>query len=94
MATSSSDSNNNIAYTNEWYGVFFYKRDPIRGAILAVWIYALCTLCLRFLARRRSKAGFWYDDWLLIPAIVSIDISISSLSTNYDISSQQQCWAI
>ena len=94
MATSSSDFNNNIVYTNEWYGVFFYERGPIRGAILAIWVYALFTLCLRFLARRLSKAGFWYDDWLLIPAIVSIDITIPSLSTNYNISSQQQCWAI
>ena len=55
----------------DWYGVFFYKRVPIRGSALALWFYALFKLCLRFLSRRLSKAGFWYDDWLLTPAMVS-----------------------
>ena len=56
-----------------WYGVFFYERGAIRGSVLALWCYALLGLSLRFFARRLTKAGFWYDDWLLIPAIVSKD---------------------
>lgn len=59
---------------DERYAVFFYKRDLIRDSILALWFYALLGLCLRFLARRLSKTSFWYDDWLLIPAILSATV--------------------
>lgn len=79
---------------NDLYGVYVYKRGLIRGSILAVWFYALLGLCLRFLARRLSKAGFWYDDWLLIPAIVSNDLRLRIWSTDSNVSSQQRCWAI
>ena len=43
----------------------------IHGSIIATWALALITVCLRFIARRLSNAGFWYDDWLLVPATVS-----------------------
>ena len=42
------------------------------GIIIAIWLIALIAVCLRFLARRLSKARLWYDDWLIIPATVSI----------------------
>ena len=42
------------------------------GSIIATWLIALIAVCLRFLARRLSKAGLWYDDWLVIPAAVRI----------------------
>ena len=74
--TTSVQFSSGDAYIDDWYGVFFYKRGLIRGSVLALWFYALLGLCLRFLARRRSKADFWYDDWLLIPAIVSNDITL------------------
>lgn len=45
-------------------------RNRVRGAVLATWLLALVTLFLRFSARRISSAGFWYDDGLLIPALV------------------------
>ena len=32
---------------------------------------ASIAVCLRLAARRLSKAGFWYDDWLMVPAPVS-----------------------
>lgn len=38
--------------------------------ILATWALAVIAICLRFLARQLSKAGLWYDDWLMIPATV------------------------
>ena len=44
----------------------------IQGSILATWALAVIAVCLRFLARRLSKAGLWYDDWLIVPATVSI----------------------
>ena len=43
-----------------------------QGAIILLWAMALIAVGSRFLARRLSKAGLWYDDWLMIPAIVSI----------------------
>lgn len=46
------------------------ERSRVRGVALATWILALVTLSLRFVARRMSSAGFWYDDGLLIPAVV------------------------
>lgn len=44
----------------------------LRGIIISTWAIALVAVCLRFLARRLSKAGLWYDDWLMLPATVSI----------------------
>ena len=82
--------NADAADIGDWYGVFFYEKGPIRGSALALWFYALLGLCLRFLARRLSKAGFWYDDWLLIPAIVSNDIKLQIWSADLNLSSQQR----
>lgn len=42
----------------------------IQGSILATWTLAVIIVCLRFFARRLSKVGLWYDDWLMIPATV------------------------
>lgn len=44
----------------------------MQGPIIGTWTLALITVCLRYFARKISKAGFWYDDWVMIPAIVSI----------------------
>ena len=46
------------------------EQGRIKGSIAAVWSLAVITVLLRFSSRRLSKAGLWYDDWLLIPAIV------------------------
>ena len=87
-------SNTKATSLDDWYGVFFYERGAIRGSVLALWFYAVLGLCLRFLARRLSKAGFWYDDWLLIPAIVSDDMEFRIWSTDMIVSSQQRYYAI
>ncbi len=42
----------------------------IRGSIIATWILAFIAVALRFIARRLSKAGLWYDDIMIIPALV------------------------
>ena len=44
----------------------------IKGSIIATWALAVIAVGLRFVARRLSKARFWYDDWLILPATVSI----------------------
>ena len=43
----------------------------LRVISIVTWAVALSMVCLRFTARRIGKAGFWYDDWLMIPAAVS-----------------------
>ena len=43
-----------------------------QGIIILSWAIALLAVSSRFLARRLTKAGLWYDDWLMIPAMVSI----------------------
>lgn len=51
----------------------------LRVGIIATWAIALTTVCLRYLTRRLSNVGLWYDDWLMIPATVSISqMTISS----------------
>lgn len=42
----------------------------IQGSIIATWILAFIAVTLRFVARRLSKAGLWYDDFMIIPALV------------------------
>lgn len=54
------------------------ENTRIRGSIIGTWALALIAVCLRFFARRRSKAGFWYDDWLMVPATVSRPKEINS----------------
>ena len=43
-----------------------------QAIIILLWAIALITVGSRFFARRLAKAGLWHDDWLMIPAIVSI----------------------
>ena len=44
--------------------------ERLRGAAPSTWALALVSVCLRFNARRLSKAGLWYDDWFMLPALV------------------------
>ena len=46
------------------------EQARIQGPIIATWVLAIIACILRFVARRISKAGFWYDDWLIVPALV------------------------
>ena len=51
----------------------FPNKDAlVKGSIIASWALAVIVVCLRFIARRLSKARFWYDDWLVLPATVRI----------------------
>lgn len=42
----------------------------ILGVNIATLALAAIAICLRFLSRRLSRAQFWWDDWLMLPAIV------------------------
>jgi hypothetical protein len=45
-------------------------QNEIIGSISATWALATIAMALRFACRRISKAGFWWDDYLMIPAYV------------------------
>lgn len=53
---------------------FTNRNALIKGSIMATWALGVIAVCLRFLARRLSKARLWYDDWLTLPATVSIPL--------------------
>lgn len=48
------------------------QQTEIVGSIVATWVFAVICVALRFFARRISRAGFWWDDWLMIPALVKL----------------------
>ena len=48
------------------------EQARIRGTVVFTWSLMLIIVSLRFLARRLSKFGLWYDDWLMIPATVCL----------------------
>ena len=58
-----------------WYRGNSYKA-AIQGSTSATWALAFIAVMLRFTARRLSKAGFWYDDWTIIPALVGFESPI------------------
>ena len=41
------------------------------GVNIATFCLAVIAIMLRFTARRLTHAAFWWDDWLMLPAIVS-----------------------
>lgn len=42
----------------------------VQGITSTTWALALIAVVLRFTARRMSKAGLWYDDYMTILALV------------------------
>ena len=59
------------------------KQGRIKSSIATLWSLAIIAVFLRFTSHRLSKAGFWYDDWLLVPAIVHTAHHQDSLSHSY-----------
>lgn len=47
------------------------ESKEIIGAVCSTWLLATLVLALRFVARQEARAGFWWDDWLAVPAFVS-----------------------
>ena len=46
------------------------RGSTIVGTCVALIVFSTLAVALRFLSRRLSKAGFWYDDWLALAALV------------------------
>ena len=46
------------------------KQPDIYGAISTVYSVAVLAVVLRLPARRLSKASYWWDDWIIIIAMV------------------------
>ena len=43
-----------------------------RSAALVVWTIGLMAIALRFLSRKTSCSRIWWDDWLVLPVLVSL----------------------
>ena len=42
----------------------------ILGVNIATFTLAVLAICLRFTARRLTRQVYWWDDWLILPAII------------------------
>lgn len=45
------------------------RQAGITASMFVTWVLAFISVSLRFIARKLAKAGFWVDDWLMIPAL-------------------------
>lgn len=48
--------------------------ETTRSSALVVWIVGLMAIGLRFLSRKISSSGIWWDDWLVLLVLVSLRI--------------------
>lgn len=47
------------------------KGPIILGISILVTFLAITAVALRFLSRKLSKAQYWWDDWMILAALVS-----------------------
>ena len=43
-----------------------------RSLAFVVWTIGLLAIGLRFLSRKISRSGIWWDDWLVLPVLVGL----------------------
>ncbi|KAL8825569.1 MAG: hypothetical protein Q9191_004329 [Dirinaria sp. TL-2023a] len=58
-----------------------HSSHVIAAAICAI-VFSTAAVVLRCVARRMSKAGFWWDDWIIIaslPAVATVSICLPSV---------------
>ena len=51
--------------------IYESQQPSIYAATFISWGLAVIAVVLRFTARKISKANFWWDDWLMIVALVT-----------------------
>lgn len=55
------------------------RTGEIYGSVIVLTVIAVTAVVLRFLARKISSAGFWWDDWTITTALVNLsDPSLSN----------------
>ena len=47
------------------------KGPLVLGVSILVSFLAITAVALRFLSRKLSKAHYWWDDWMILAALVS-----------------------
>ena len=46
------------------------KGSLVLGVSILVSVLAITAVALRFLSRKLSKAHYWWDDWMIVAALV------------------------
>lgn len=55
------------------------RTGEIYGSVIILTVIAVTAVVSRFLARKISSAGFWWDDWTITTALVNLsDPSLSN----------------
>ena len=65
------------------HALFIYNQNragEVYAGTLTLLLVATISVALRFLARKLSSATFWWDDWILLTALVCIPHMIHEIS--------------
>ncbi|KAL8658977.1 MAG: hypothetical protein Q9202_007337 [Teloschistes flavicans] len=77
-----------------WMNLSATQVPRIQGITIATFCLAIIAVVLRFTARRLTRAAFWWDDWLMLPAIVRCDIAYTIATCSYKFSLLAFYWRI
>ncbi|CAH0003447.1 unnamed protein product [Clonostachys byssicola] len=56
------------------------KRPMVIGASVATWLLAVFAVLLRIISRRIKGLNLWYDDWLVVAALIPAVVHVSGVA--------------
>jgi len=56
------------------------KGGVVLGISILMTILAIMAVALRFLSRKLSRAGFWWDDWVIVMALARFSILLYAIA--------------
>ncbi|CAH0046963.1 unnamed protein product [Clonostachys solani] len=56
------------------------KRPMVIGASVATWILAVFAVLLRIISRKIKGLNLWYDDWLVVAALIPAVVHVSGVA--------------
>lgn len=55
------------------------QASKLYGVTISLVVAATFAVALRLVARRLSAAKYWWDDWMLVVALVRTEVILSAL---------------